>query len=383
MGGHDDVGVVRQDDDGVGVHALNGVEQILRRGVHGLSARHHDVDAEALENLRHARAGGDRHEPERLVLRAFLCRKLLVALDALKLHVVDEDFRNLAALQEVMEHLVGRVGVNVHLELGFLANAQLAVAHRGQEIERLILVEHIGIDEEFVAVGVLGALPVVDLLDRDLRSRAGTGKSELVAKGAGLAEQRCGERVSQDGQAEAAGIDHAVLLEHREQVGRTLHRSVAFLDDGLERLVDGELLLARVLDGGGHVLHHREDRALDRLAHRLESDLDRAGERRIDRRSGNLLGLRAALAQTAENLRGDDAGVPARAHESARGDGATDLGYARVRGKLRNVVDDRLQRERHVRAGIAIGNGEHVQAINLFLALAEPSRCRGNGGKDV
>ena len=383
MGRHDDVGVVRQDDDGVGVHAPNGVEQILRRGVHGLPARHHDVDTEALENLRHARAGGDRHEPEQLVLRAFLGRKLLIALDTLKLHVVDEDFRDLAALQEVMEHLVGCVGVNVHLELGFLANAQLAVAHRGQEIERLILVEHVGIDEEFVAVGVLGALPVVDLLDRNLRGGAGTGERELVAEGAGLAEQRRGERVGQDGQAEAAGIDHAVLLEHRKQVGRALHRGVAFLDDGLERLVDGELLLARVLGGGGHILHHREDRALDRLAHRLESDLDRAGERRIDRRGGNLLGLRAALAQTAENLRGNDAGVPARAHESARGDGATNLGYARVRGKLRNIVDDRLQRKRHVRAGIAIGNGEHVQAINLFLALAELSRCRSNGGKDV
>ena len=282
-----------------------------------------------------------------------------------------------------MKHLVGRVGVNVHFELGLLANAQLAVAHRRQKVERLVLVEHVRIDEELVAVGVLGALPVVDLLDRDLRSRAGTGKSELVAKGAGLAEQRRGERVSQDGQAEAAGIDHAVLLEHRKQVGRALHRGVAFLDDGLERLVDGELLLARVLGSGGHVLHHREDRALDRLAYRLESDLDRAGERRIDRCGGNLLGLRATLAQTAENLRGDDAGVPARAHESARGDGATNLGYARVCGKLRNVVDDRLQRERHVRAGIAIGNGEHVQAIYLFLALAELDRCRSNGGKDV
>ena len=138
-----------------------------------------------------------------------------------------------------------------------------------------------------------------------------------------------------------------------------------------------------MLGGGGHVLHHREDRALDRLAHRLESDLDRAGERRIDRRGGNLVSLRAALAQTAENLRSDNAGVPARAHESARGDGATNLGYARVRGKLRNIVDDRLQRKRHIRAGIAIGNGEHVQAINLFLALAELSRCRSNGGKDV
>ena len=118
------------------------------------------------------------------MLRALLSRKLLVALDALKLHVVDEDFRNLAALQEIMKHLVGRVGVNVHFELGLLANAQLAVAHRRQKVERLVLVEHVGIDEELVAVGVLGALPVVNLLDRDLRGSTCTGKRELVAKGA-------------------------------------------------------------------------------------------------------------------------------------------------------------------------------------------------------
>ena len=44
-------------------------------------------------------------------------------------------------IEEVLENLVGRVRMNVHLELRRLPHAQLAIAHRGQKVERLVLVE--------------------------------------------------------------------------------------------------------------------------------------------------------------------------------------------------------------------------------------------------
>lgn len=50
LGGHDDVLVVGQDDDGVGVHPTRRIKQVLRGRVHGLPAGHHHVHAQALED---------------------------------------------------------------------------------------------------------------------------------------------------------------------------------------------------------------------------------------------------------------------------------------------------------------------------------------------
>ena len=69
--------------------------------------------------------------------------------------------------------------MHVHLELRGLADAQFAVAHGCQEVQRLGLVEHVGIHQELVAVGELATLPVVDLLDLDLRSGVAR-KGQLV-----------------------------------------------------------------------------------------------------------------------------------------------------------------------------------------------------------
>ena len=57
------------------------------------------------------------------MLALFFSGKLLGALFALQLHVVDEHLGNLTALQEVCQHFIGRVGVNMHLELRSCAYA--------------------------------------------------------------------------------------------------------------------------------------------------------------------------------------------------------------------------------------------------------------------
>ena len=284
--------------------------------------------------------------------------------------------------QEPAEHLVGAVGVHVHLEVGVHAHHQVAVAHRGQEVLGLVDVDRVGVDQKLGAVAERRALPVVDLLDLDLWLEPAR-EGELVAELAGFARQRRHERVEEDRQAETAGVDHVVLLEHRQQLGGALDRGERLLHHVLERLVAAELLLAGVLGGRGAVLEHGEDRALDRLAHRLEGDLDRAAERAVDARGVHLVGLGRALAQAAQDLGGDDAGVAARAHERAGGDGAADLGAVGADGQRRQVVDDRGKRQRHVGAGVAVGNGEHVEAVDLVLALVEHLARGGNGIDDV
>ena len=117
-------------------------------------------------------------------------------------------------IEEVLQHLIGVVGVHVHLELRHLAHAQLAVAHGREELQGGVLVQGVGIHEELVAVAVLGALPVVHLLDLHLGVRA-PGEGHLVDHGAGAPEQGGRERVKDDGEPETAGVHHAVLLEHR------------------------------------------------------------------------------------------------------------------------------------------------------------------------
>ena len=61
--------------------------------------------------------------------------------------------------------------MDVDLEVGILAHEELAVAHGGEEGERSVAVEGlvVGVEEELVAVAVLGALPVVVELDGNLR----------------------------------------------------------------------------------------------------------------------------------------------------------------------------------------------------------------------
>ena len=78
-----------------------------------------------------------------------------------------------------------------------------------------------------------------------------------------------------------------------------------------------------------------------------------------------------AFAQTAQDLRGDDAGVAARAHERAGGDGLADLGGGSADGQLGQACNDGFQRQRHVRAGVAIGHGEDVETVDLVFARAE------------
>ena len=284
-------------------------------------------------------------------------------------------------IQKPAKDLVGAVGVHVHLEVGMHAHHEVAVAHRGQKLLRRVRVHVVGMDEELGAVAVRRSLPVVDLLDLDLGSGA-AGEREFVAERPLPARERRSERVEEDGQAEASRIHHAVLLQHGQQVGRALDRGVGLLHHGGKRLFRRELLLARALGRRGAVAQHGEDGALHRLAHGLERHLDGRGERRVDAGGVKLL-ADAALAQAAQNLRGDDTGVAARAHERPGRDRLANFSPLGPDGQLGQVLDDRLQRQRHVRARVAIGNREDVEAVDLVFSLAQGLARRSYGIEKV
>ncbi len=300
----------------------------------------------------------------------------------LHLHVVDKDLVDLTELQHVLEHQVWGVGVYVNLVIGVSANEQLAVAHGAQELKALVLVKRgVCLKQELIAVTELRALPVVVSLDLNaaksgIAGRAGGVKrsGEILDNGA-AAKGGSHEILEENGKSKGAGVDHAVLLQNGQQVGRAGDGLVRLDDDGVERILGRELLLLALIGLGRNIAQDREDRALDGLADSLEGDLDGAteGEGNIGGRNG-LVGRDKALGHAAQNLRRDDAGVTAGAHEGAVGDGAGNGLHIGISGKGGKLLSHRGERERHVGAGVAVGYGEDVELVDLLGLVGNGSR---------
>ena len=88
-----------------------------------------------------------RNETDGLALLGLIFFKRSTTGCTLELHVVNMDFGDRTAIEEVLEHLVRRVRVNMHLIDRRIADAQFAIAHRLEEVERCVLVEIIRMDE--------------------------------------------------------------------------------------------------------------------------------------------------------------------------------------------------------------------------------------------
>ena len=291
---------------------------------------------------------------------------------------MDEDLCHLAALGHVVENDAGGVCVDVDLEVRVGAHHELAVSQAAEELEGLRDVDVVALEEELGAVHVVGAGPVVDLLDGDLGLRA----RELGGVGqlAGVSGDGGDKGPDEDGQAKAAGVDDAVLLEDGQELRGALDGCQRLVCDGAQGVVDGGAGLRGGHGGGAGVLEHREDGALDGLAHSLEGHGNRALHGGGDGVCVDFLNALEALAQAAQDLAGDDAGVAAGAHERAMGHGlAQGLGVC-AHGERLDLLGHGLHGERHVGAGVSVRDGEDVEAVDLLLALGERggSRCDAN-----
>ena len=281
------------------------------------------------------------------------------------------------------KHYARLIGVNVNLELGGGANAELAVAHSSEELERSLRVEGFGINQELVAITILGTFPVVNLLDLNLRGHVSASESQLVTERTLLAGKGRDEGIEKNGKTVTARIDYAILFEDGEEFGGALNGSVSLGDDGVEGLLGTEALLASIGCGSCAVTQNGEDGALDRLADSLEGNLDGLLKSVCNVMRVELICSNAALAQTAKDLGGDNAGITASAHECARGDCLANGCAVSADGKLRDVVDDALDRQGHVGAGITIRNREHIQTVYFLFALGKRFACRRDGVQDV
>ena len=203
------------------------------------------------------------------------------------------------------------------------------------------------------------------------------------------AAQRRDDAGEDDGQAEAAGVDHARLAQDRQQLGAAPHGDLAGVERPLEHLRDQGVLALGVLlleprlvhvgelgrDAVRHLAHDGEDRALGRLADGVVGAVGgarhgRADQHRVDelaRSRGQLLG------RAADQLGEDDAGVAARAEQRRAGHAvddllAPDLVERAPAGQAVELVEDGAQRERHVVARVAVGDREHIEVVDLLAA---------------
>jgi hypothetical protein len=79
------------------------------------------------------------------------------------------------------------------------------------------------------------------------------------------------------------------------------------------------------------------------------------------------------MSSSADELAEDDPGVAARAQQRGAGHGvhdllAPDLVDLALRGQVVELVEHGVQRERHVVPGVAVGDGEHVEVVDLLAA---------------
>ena len=146
----DDIGVVGQHEHLVGMGFVDGVGQILDRGVHGLPAVDHLVDAQIVEYAGDAFAQRHGHHAEGLVghdrLRFFFRFLFGLTLAEFLKHIVDLDGVQLAQLERHLQRLAGIVGVDVNLDDLQIADDDHAVADALQTLAQAshLAVLHVG-----------------------------------------------------------------------------------------------------------------------------------------------------------------------------------------------------------------------------------------------
>jgi hypothetical protein len=274
--------------------------------------------------------------------------------------------------------------VEVDLQRAVVADDQHRVAEALERLAPRIGLEPLAGHREVRAVLVGRGLV---LRMRDARRRV------VLELGRRRAAQRGDHAREEDRQPVAAGVDDARGAQDLEQVGRPLDRLLPGVQCLLEHVGQHGVLarlghsvaeprLGRVGDLRGHarrhLAHHGEDRALRGRAHRPVRALHRPRHGRGDQhRVDELAGPRDQLLRGAADELGEDhARVATRPEQRGarhRVDDlvAPDLVELALGGEPVELVEHGVQRERHVVPGVAVGDREHVEVVDLLAARLE------------
>ena len=130
-----------------------------------------------------------------------------------------------------------------------------------------------------------------------------------------------------------------------------------------------------MLGRAGRGLQHGDDGAWDRVVDRCDRQRDRVSQRGGEHPAVDVdefaapLGRRLSddVGEPAQDLGQDHAGVAARAAQRTLGQRSGHRGHVgvlRADGRF-GALARRTHREQHVRSGVSVGNGEHVEPIDL------------------
>jgi len=264
--------------------------------------------------------------------------------------------------------------VNLVLALG--ADHQLAAAHGGYEVVDRSAVDSFTEQQELGAVQVLVVIPVVHGLNTQQRR---SNRRDIYDVDAGAQGGRR-EPLEQNGEPKTAGIDHTVLLEHGKQLRRATNRVERGGDRVLERLFEAQTRICRRARSLGRLTQHRENRALNGLANRLERDDHGTLEGRSEQLGIDHLRGIDPLTEPTQNLTEDDTGVATGPHQRPVGHRVTQRLDVGVCGQLAGLRNHDIHRERHIGPGVTVWDGEHVEFVYFFFAfLQRRGRSRDEG----
>ena len=269
----------------------------------------------------------------------------------LLVHVRDLDLLERADGGSERERRTRLVGVHVHLQCGRIAYDEQRIPERLELLLERRAVEPGALDDEDGAVAVarellVNGVEVQRLLDRRVRNR--------------LARHDGRDAADDLEQAGPAGVDDARGTKDVEQLRRALDRVRTAQHDCCDQLAHRAVRMRlRLLR---HLADDRQHRALDRLRHRRVGRIARAPESARQRCGIELLGIGDRLGEAADDLREDDAGVAARAHQRGARHFLPERREIRCVGRL-DLLDRVANGERQVRAGVAVRYGVDVQIV--------------------
>ena len=197
--------------------------------------------------------------------------------------------------------------------------------------------------------------------------RDGRGSGDRLGLGDRATVDDLQQRGEQQRESFAARVDDPGVAQRGKQLRRVFDRFAGCLERALEHGHERRVAVER-FDRLGRGARDREDRALDRAHHRLVRGIAGAPQARAQIDPAHGIEGAEAFHESAQDLRRDDAGVSSRAHERTSAHRLAHLGH-RVGGP--QLGAHRLERQRHVRTGVAVGHRVDVEPVQLLLVRAQ------------